>query len=102
MKTPELIVINADICTMDPLAPRVAALAVLVTIELAWKSARRYLAIAGRWPIWKRRGGNAKSAEELDLSIWQEMERDPVVREKLRALASDDGFEAVEEAWKPD
>ena len=28
MKTPELIVTNADICTMDPLAPRVAALAV--------------------------------------------------------------------------
>ena len=28
LKTPELIVTNADICTMDPLAPRVAALAV--------------------------------------------------------------------------
>ncbi|KAK5165715.1 drs2 neo1 protein [Saxophila tyrrhenica] len=84
----------------------VVTLAVLVTIELGWKTVRRYLAHAGWWPLWKRRtGGSAKSAEELDLSVWQEMERDPAVRERLRGLARDQGEEVegkgVGEAWKP-
>ncbi len=66
----------------------VLTLAVLVTLELAWKSARRYLALAGRWPLWVKRSG--KGAEEMDLAIWQEMERDPEVRRRLREEAGAD------------
>jgi phospholipid-translocating ATPase len=69
----------------------VIALAVLAIMELAWKTIRRNLAIAGKWPLWKRRRTNcAKNAEELDLEIWQEMQRDPVIRQKLKNLASDE------------
>jgi phospholipid-translocating ATPase len=69
----------------------VVALAVLATLELGWKSVRRNLAMAGQWPLWKRRKvEGTKNAEELDLGVWQEMERDPVIRQKLRSLARED------------
>ena len=47
MKTPELIVTNADICTMDPLAPRVAALAVTNGRISALGTAAEIAALAG-------------------------------------------------------
>ncbi len=47
MKTPELIVTNADICTMDPLAPRVAALAVTNGRVSALGTAAEIAALAG-------------------------------------------------------
>lgn len=65
--------------------------AVLLTVELIWKSVKRYSASGRKWP-WRRNGPRpgGKNAEELDLELWQEMERDPAVREKLRRLANED------------
>jgi phospholipid-translocating ATPase len=72
----------------------ILTLAILITIELALKSARRSLALSGRWPLWKRKQNDGtKNAEELDLEIWQEMEQDPGIRERLRALATNSGEE---------
>ncbi|KAK3726094.1 drs2 neo1 protein [Vermiconidia calcicola] len=68
-------------------------LAVLVAIELVWKTLRRDMALAGWWPPWRRRrnaSDNAKNSEELDLEVWQEMQREPAIREKLKRLARDD------------
>ncbi len=66
----------------------ILTLTILITIELALKSVRRTLALVGRWPLWKRKQNDgAKNAEELDLEVWQEMEQDPDIRERLKALA---------------
>ncbi|KAK3690751.1 drs2 neo1 protein [Vermiconidia calcicola] len=68
-------------------------LAVLVAIELVWKTLRRDMALAGWWSLWRRwrhDSDNAKNPEELDLEVWQEMQREPAIREKLKRLARDD------------
>lgn len=76
----------------------IAALAILTTFEYMWKTLRRNLAIAGWWPLWKRRRApGTKSAEEMDLEIWQEMQRDSSIRAKLMNLASDSDNGNVDE-----
>jgi phospholipid-translocating ATPase len=68
----------------------IAALAILVTFEYMWKSIRRNLAFAGWWPLWRRRRTQgAKNAEEMDLEVWQEMQRDPDIRAKLVGRTGD-------------
>ena len=67
----------------------VAVVAVLVVTDLIYKSLRHSLAAAGRWPPWK----HSRTAEELEVSVWQEMERDPVIRAKLHRLARDGDYD---------
>jgi len=68
----------------------IIAFAILAVMELAYKSVRGYLLVVGMWPPWMRtfrRRGRNRTAEELDVSVWQEMEKDPVIRGRLRELA---------------
>lgn len=54
---------------------------------------KRYLRIAGllRWDPWRKR--EEVSAEYLDLEIWQELEQDPVMFEKLKRMAKDESYD---------
>ena len=75
----------------------ILTLAILITIELALKSARRTLALGGRWPLWKRQQNyGTKNAQELELEVWQEMEQDGGIRERLRAQAANGCNERTE------
>jgi phospholipid-translocating ATPase len=66
-------------------------LAILTTIEVALKAVRRKLAIAGMWPLWKlRRRSLASNEKELDVELWQEMERNHRIREDYGEPASND------------
>jgi phospholipid-translocating ATPase len=66
-------------------------LIVLTLGELTFVAVRRNLVIRGqwKWPPWKRErlDGNV---EEWDLGLWQEVERDPIMRENLKRMARDD------------
>ena len=66
----------------------------MTVVELVWKSVRREMAVAGRWPPWRGLGwggvGRGRTAEELDVGVWQEMQRDRVVWERLRELAGEE------------
>lgn len=68
-------------------------LTVMTVIELLWKSVRRELAVSGRWPPWKGlvagKSEGSRTAEELDLGVWQEMQDDAAIRERLRELAGE-------------
>ncbi|KAL2190051.1 phospholipid-translocating P-type ATPase [Thermothelomyces heterothallicus CBS 203.75] len=104
------------------------ALGVLACIELAYKSVKRNLIVAGlwkfgwkwlRWSTWKAAFGRAAAAgaaawteegtraslEEWDVELWQVMEQDPAIRETLRRM-SRLGFaeenEGPESAWRGD
>ncbi|KAI1386522.1 phospholipid-translocating P-type ATPase [Hypoxylon trugodes] len=57
----------------------------LISIELVYKTIKRNMIIAGtwKWPPWKRRSLE-DSLEEWGLEVWQELEQDPVIRERLR------------------
>lgn len=73
-------------------------LGMLGMLELAIKVVKRQLLVAGlwKWPPWgvSRAGENV---EEWNLEIWQELEQDPVVWEKLKKMASEDDEEVEEE-----
>ncbi|KFA49144.1 hypothetical protein S40293_06163 [Stachybotrys chartarum IBT 40293] len=73
-------------------------LGILGMLELAIKVVKRQLLVAGlwKWPPWgvSRAGENV---EEWNLEIWQELEQDPVVWEKLKKMASEDDDEVEEE-----
>jgi phospholipid-translocating ATPase len=68
---------------------------ILMVMELTLKAGKRYLRSAGVWPFWKRKSrrqvpkGPGRSAEEVDVGLWQDMERDPVVRERIRRINDD-------------
>ena len=69
----------------------ILTLAILSAIELTWKPLHRNFDITREWPWWKRqRKDDGKTAEEFDLEVWQELQRRPDVREKLRRLARDE------------
>lgn len=85
------------------------ALGVLTCIELAYKSIKRNLIVAGlwklgrkwlKWSTWKAAfGGGAAAAaawveegthaslEDWDVELWQVMEQDPTIRETLRRMS---------------
>ena len=89
----------------DPVwwAVLVITMAVMTAIELIWKSIRRELAVSGRWPPWKgwREGEASRTAEELDVGVWQEMQRDPKIMARLEWLAKSEEERAEEwaEEW---
>ncbi|TWU74553.1 hypothetical protein ED733_006234 [Metarhizium rileyi] len=66
-------------------------LALLGLLELVGKSIKRHMLVAGawHWPPWETRR-LSHNMEEWDLQVWQEMEQDPKVRERLRRLANDE------------
>jgi phospholipid-translocating ATPase len=66
----------------------VVVVAVFCLMELTAKTARRNLVVAGlwKWPPWQRKV-LSDSVEEWDVELWQEMEQDPVLRERLRLMA---------------
>jgi phospholipid-translocating ATPase len=70
---------------------------ILVTLEVVYKSVKRNMKAVGMWPPWKRSGKQLGEMDELDLEAWQEMEQDPVIRERLRRLARDETGEADDE-----
>jgi phospholipid-translocating ATPase len=90
----------------DPVwwATLVVVLAVLALMELTFKTVKRNLIMAGLWklPPWSRWGklgaaSGGDSVEEWDLGLWQEMEMDPVVKERLVSIcqAEEEGYEEV-------
>ncbi|CAK3898983.1 phospholipid-transporting ATPase DNF3 [Lecanosticta acicola] len=73
---------------------------VLATAELVYGATKRNLIASGAWPPWKYlpfKGvrHSESMAEDMDLELWQEMERDPAVREKLEMMARDEVGEEV-------
>ncbi|KAH9819407.1 putative phospholipid-transporting ATPase DNF3 [Teratosphaeria destructans] len=68
------------------------AFGILLVMEVVYKSLKGYLRIGGLWPFWKRGSrrqmaeGPGRSAEEIDVGLWQEMERDPVIAEMLKRI----------------
>lgn len=76
-----------------------ATLAALFILDLAWKSIWRTAVVEG-WRPWRhwvaqREGRNADRPIALD--VWQEMQRDPATREKVKALARDRSAEEAGE-----
>jgi phospholipid-translocating ATPase len=87
------------------------ALGVLACIELAYKSVKRNLVVAGLWKLgWKwlkwstwraafwssspagagagwSEEGTKGSVEEWDVELWQVMEQDPAIRDTLRRMS---------------
>ncbi|KAI2620073.1 phospholipid-translocating P-type ATPase [Hypoxylon sp. NC1633] len=57
----------------------------LISVELGYKIIKRNMIIAGtwRWPPWKGRSAD-DNLEEWGLDVWQELEQNPVTRERLR------------------
>lgn len=74
-------------------------LAFLGAFELAGKTLKRNLLVAGawHWPPWGRVSRGEENLEEWNLQIWQELELDGRVRERLRRLANDEPDVDVEE-----
>ena len=58
----------------------IIAFAIMLVLEMAFKSVKRRLLDAIVWPPWKRRSKTSathgRNAEELDVRLWQEMEKD--------------------------
>ena len=75
-----------------------AIVAALIVIETAYKAVKHRLVVAGLWrfPPWRRKVRDGRNgvddddddddgnAEDWDLELWQELERDPAVRQRLR------------------
>lgn len=69
----------------------ILAIAILVTIEVLLKSVQRTLTMANAWPLWKRKGKNGGRCVELDVGMWQEIERNPILHSRLGVMAYNDG-----------
>jgi len=87
----------------------IGVLGLLACLELAYKSVKRNLIVAGlwkfgwkwlRWSTWKTafwsspgsgavwtQEGTKGSLEEWDVELWQVMEQDPAIRETLRRMS---------------
>lgn len=65
--------------------------AALILAETTFRALQRSLILAGlwRWP-WVRGEEEGACAREWRLELWQELEKDPAVRERLRRLAHDE------------
>lgn len=61
-----------------------------ILMETIFRTLQRCLILAGlwRWP-WVRKEDDV-CADEWRLELWQELERDPAVKERLRKLARDE------------
>lgn len=72
----------------------IVVVTVLISVEMAYKVMKRNLVVAGmwKWPPWKPRSAD-DSLEEWGLEVWQELEQDPVMRERLRRAAMEEDEE---------
>lgn len=63
-------------------------------MEVGIKVVKRNLRVAGllHWRPWKKTEAG-ENAAELEMEIWQELEQDPKMRERLRRMAHDEDFE---------
>jgi phospholipid-translocating ATPase len=70
------------------------ALGLIGLFEIVLKCAKRLLLMCGLWdwPPWgkSRRGENI---EEWDVELWQELEQDPALRQRLKRMARDESVE---------
>jgi hypothetical protein len=70
----------------------VLALGILVAVETAYKIVKRRMADFGIWPLW--RPLRNRRDDDIDLELWQEMELDKIIKERLERLAGgEDGIE---------
>jgi len=70
----------------------ILALTIMAAMELMLKSAKHALVVTGLWPPWTRWSEGRRQTrdpENIDVSAWQEMEKDPAVGERLRRLGRD-------------
>ncbi|KAK8044321.1 P-type ATPase [Apiospora rasikravindrae] len=76
----------------------IIVVALLMTVELVYRAVKRNMILARlwRWPPWKR-SETDKSLEEFHLEMWQELEQDPVIQEKLRRILREERGEVTEE-----
>ncbi|KAI9171488.1 Phospholipid-transporting ATPase [Paramyrothecium foliicola] len=68
-------------------------LGIIGLLEIVAKAVKRKLIIAGlwKWPSWRGDGSvGSSNAEDLELEVWQELEQDPVIWEKLKKMARDE------------
>ncbi|KAK5708004.1 drs2 neo1 protein [Elasticomyces elasticus] len=73
----------------------IVVMAILTVMELSYKSIKHTMLVAGQWPPWKRRvrGVNGvQNAEELDVGLWQALEKEPHIRERLKRM-SDESYD---------
>ncbi|KAK1059223.1 drs2 neo1 protein [Friedmanniomyces endolithicus] len=65
----------------------IAVLAILTVMELGYKSIKQSLLVAGLWPVWRVFGARARrDADELDVGLWQAMEKEPGMRERFMRM----------------
>ncbi|KAI0126054.1 P-type ATPase [Xylariales sp. AK1849] len=76
----------------------IVASAILICTETAAKAVKRNLIVAGlwRWPPWKQTAVD-DSAEEWHLELWQELEQDPLVKERLKNMNGEENEGEAEE-----
>ncbi|KAK8085558.1 hypothetical protein PG997_006829 [Apiospora hydei] len=76
----------------------IIVVALLMTVELVYRAVKRNMILARlwRWPPWKK-SETDKSLEEFHLEMWQELEQDPVIQEKLRRILKEERGEVTEE-----
>ena len=74
----------------------VIAFAILVVGEMGFKAVKRRLLEAVAWPPWKRRVRvwRERNAEELDVGLWQEMEKEGLVQARVDGRGG-----GLEEDW---
>ncbi|KAK7976779.1 uracil phosphoribosyltransferase [Apiospora arundinis] len=86
----------------------IVVVALLMTTELVYKAIKRNLILARlwKWPPWKKSStdddgeaatGVVENLEEFHLEMWQELEQDPVIRERLRKLLKEERGEETDE-----
>lgn len=66
---------------------------ILICVELVYKTLRRYFIVSGSWGWrpWRATPlGGEGSIEEWDLELWQELEQDPVIKERLRRISEEE------------
>lgn len=76
----------------------IVVVALLMTVELVYRAVKRNMILARmwRWPPWKK-SETDKSLEEFHLEMWQELEQDPAIQEKLRQILREEKGELTEE-----
>lgn len=95
----------------DPVwwATGIAICIVLTCVEMAYKTIKRSLVIAGWWgmPPWKHHqmrrqsrnqldlGEDESSCEEWNLEVWQELESDPSVQAGLRRILQEEALDGA-------
>lgn len=86
----------------------ILAMIILITLELVYDGVKRNLIAARMWPRWRHflpkfgKDGDGEHedvevAEDMEIELWQQMERDPVIAEQLRGMAGEEGGCIVED-----